>query len=369
MGDIVATTSNKTVIDSVYMNELPTAYEVPKPAKKVFTDYDLFVADKFTFGSKIGALTNRSTNAYALLPNVVERCGEHSDEANLLVSRLKECCVEQSKQIDMAKIGRKVKCMPSIWTKRNKITNDDTQEELRTKELLNNCLLDRRPYFFKHRYEESKKEYDKYKKSRDALCFAKFNMSVDSLRANPEKTEEQINWLKGYDEYSPLVESNSVMNLLCRYIEEADFQIKSRIKCGDEFNPLVYINNNVGYWEEYYTDIVKCYDRHLRDYVKMSIGSGDLFVEERAVEKLRENMRFICSNPIIVVNCLVKYLMIKNPKKNKDILWMAYGKQLTANAMANNPDAVTFPFPSEDGDIHYLGTAYKLEEVKPYQID
>ena len=44
--DIIATTSNKTICNSIF-NELPVVYEVPKPEKKIITDYDLYQADLF----------------------------------------------------------------------------------------------------------------------------------------------------------------------------------------------------------------------------------------------------------------------------------------------------------------------------------
>lgn len=101
MGDIVATTDNAVVIRRVYKHELPVTYDVPKPKKKIFTKEDLYQSDLFGFGSIIGSITNKSTAAYALLPLLEETYGEDSKEVQLTLSRLKQCCVAQSKQIDM----------------------------------------------------------------------------------------------------------------------------------------------------------------------------------------------------------------------------------------------------------------------------
>ena len=100
-GDILATTNNRTVIDAVYRDELTVTYEAPKPAKKLFNDHDLYEADLFGFGGIIGSITNKSTAAYALLPAAADRYGKNSPEVQLLESRLRQCCVAQSKQIDM----------------------------------------------------------------------------------------------------------------------------------------------------------------------------------------------------------------------------------------------------------------------------
>lgn len=99
-GDIVATTDNPVMLRKMYKHELPVVYDAPKPQKKLFTKEDLYNADLFGFGSIIGSITNKSTAAYTLEPLLVEQYGEDSEEVALVESRLKQCCVAQSRQID-----------------------------------------------------------------------------------------------------------------------------------------------------------------------------------------------------------------------------------------------------------------------------
>lgn len=98
--DICASTSNNTMIEAVYKNELPVVYDPPKPAKKVFTETDLYKSDLFGFGSIIGSITNKSSIAYSMLPLIEKEFGKESEEYKLTVSRLQQCCVAQSRQID-----------------------------------------------------------------------------------------------------------------------------------------------------------------------------------------------------------------------------------------------------------------------------
>ena len=100
LGDILATTDNPIITSSVYTDELTVTYDVPVPQKTIPTPEDLFQSDLFTFGSIIGSITNKGTSAYALLPNIIEEYGADSPEAKILESRLDQCCVAQSKQID-----------------------------------------------------------------------------------------------------------------------------------------------------------------------------------------------------------------------------------------------------------------------------
>lgn len=84
-----------------YKNELPVTYDAPKPKKFLFTEEDLYRFDLFGFGSIIGSITNKSSIAYSMLPLIRRDYGEDSDEYKLTVSRLQQCCVAQSKEIDV----------------------------------------------------------------------------------------------------------------------------------------------------------------------------------------------------------------------------------------------------------------------------
>ena len=96
-GDIAYSTNNKYVINNVYKGEEVTAYDVPKPKKKPnLTEDDLYLSDTFSFNQQIGPLTNICTAIYSMLPNFKEG----SKEYNVLISRIKQCCTNQSKQID-----------------------------------------------------------------------------------------------------------------------------------------------------------------------------------------------------------------------------------------------------------------------------
>lgn len=95
------------MIRSVYKNQKPVTYDIPKPFKKVFTEDDLFKADVQTFGSLIGPLTNRGTTIVALISEYkskVEKYNNPEDvkKLKLLEDRLKMVCAAQSRQIKIS---------------------------------------------------------------------------------------------------------------------------------------------------------------------------------------------------------------------------------------------------------------------------
>ena len=364
----MASTNNRAIIDAVYRDELTVTYDAPKPAKKVFTRDDLYNSDIFSFGSSIGSITNKGTNAYALLPVIERDYGRDSEEYRLLYSRLQQCCVAQSKQIDKCKLGQKVKGIPEVWTRWSRISEDDNEEQRRYKELMNRILIDRRPYFFKYRYPKSRKEWREYEQEKDILCQILYGMTVKALQELPDKTNEQMEWLRQFEKHAPLIVSDSPMNLVCRWIEKQDFEIQRRVKNSD-FDWHIYLADAPNVSEEDYERIVRCYKRHQRDIsshlsCNCDIVMSDSEIYEGTVAQLREKMSYICSNPYMVANALLKYMYEDNPATAKGLLWDAYGRQMVAAARAKNPNKVLCPMLDRAGDIMYLGKKYGLVEVE-----
>ena len=370
-GDIVASTSCQQIIDAVYQEELTVTYDAPKPSKKVFDKQDLFNADKFSFGSAIGSITNKGTNAYALLPLVERDYGRNSTEYKVLMSRLQQCCVAQSKQIDKAKIGQKVKCIPEVWTKRQRINEDDPPELIHWKETMNHILLDRRPYFFKYRYSKSRQEWRDYEAQKEAACQAKFNLTIQQLIDQVDKSEDQVKWLHDYYEFAPLIDSDSPMNMLCHHIERIDFEIKSRIR-NDEFDWTLYLSDAPAPTEEEEHEIIKTYKRHIKDvaerilHLREDNGSQSEMVYKHILRLMREKIGFVCSNPLVVTNVLVKYLYHDSPKASKTLLWDGYGRYMMYAVQEKLGSPVMFPMPCSDGDIEYLGKRYQMQEVSKF---
>lgn len=360
-GDIIATTDNETMIKCVYQDELPVVYDAPKPKKVIFTKDDLFQSDLFGFGSTIGPITNCGSDGTALLPVLEEKYGENSDQARLVKSRMMQCCVAQSRQIDKTKIGRPVKGIPKVWGRYSKIDDSDTEEQIAYKKLMNDCLLNRRPYFFRYRYTESNTEYINYQQKKDAYCKVNFNMSLTELMAAPQKTLEQHEWLRQYYDFCPLVDSDSAMNLVCKYIESIDFQIKEKIRWFDDFDYTIYMSDGTE-WIDCYNDIVKCYSRFVKNLNKSSMGIN----KKQRYKILQEQLKFIQPNSLIVTDCLVWYAYGMHSGVKKELIWDAYAYQMYSNAMRHASafnGKISIPILDPNGEIEYLGRLYTMKEV------
>ncbi|CAI8775599.1 hypothetical protein CHCC14809_2219 [Bacillus licheniformis] len=369
--DIIATTSDKTVLKGVYKNELPVAYTPPTSTKKVLTEEDLFNADLFSFGSIIGSITNKSTSGYALLSQL----DSDSEEYLTTLNRVKMCTKLQSAQIDKAKIGREVKGIPSRWINYQKIKKDDTENVKTAKEFYNRILLDKHPYFFIYLYKGTKNKYKKHVKTYDITCKQKFGASLQELKKVKRKTKEQHEFLKLFERFNPVIESDCVMNRLCKYIESVDFGIRNIVnKDVDDEVYQFYMNDTVEFDESRYRNVAKVYQKHKKSINQsFSLGtnsSGDKNLYDsdlcsnfsNSLELFKQRINDICSNIYEAVNYLVRLFYVDEKSSNKEILWHLYGKYIFENVKAKRK-SFNIPVLDQEGDINYLNKHYSLRKV------
>lgn len=380
--DILATTSNRTMINGVYQNELPVVYDAPKPKKIVFTEDDLYESDTFSFGSIIGSITNKSSNGYAKLPLIEKEFGKDSQEYRLVKSRLQQCCKAQSAQIDKAKIGQDVKGIPKVWINRNKIKKNKkgkiVDKHAGRKTLYNNTLLNKYPYFFRYVYKDTNREYKKYLDEYNVICKQKYKMSFRDLEKLERKTKEQKEFIANFYEFCPVLISDSPMNLLCRYIESINFDISQKTKADAElFDYEIYKRNEFEYMDYYekVKSVTKKFISEQRNIIMAnsfddeyeSADDNNEINLDITSEELYNRLNKINCNPYIIVNCLVDYFYKEKPKSSKDLLWLVYGKYIYRNIVLNTGNTTAlFPMPCGDNekwDLQYLGYNYKLQEV------
>lgn len=377
--DFLSTTSNRTVSDSRFTNEMTVVYDAPKPAKIIFTDEDLFYADKFTFGSIIGSITNKSTSAYALLPYLKQHYGEGSKEYQTTLKRIKMCTKLQSAQIDKAKIGKNVKGIPKIWTDRKFIKGLDIKDN--EKELLQSIMLDRHPYFFKHLYSETNKKYKGHIEEYNLSCVHKFGIDIETLIKKENKTEDETKYLKYFYDFMPVIDSDSCMNNICKYIESVDFNIKNKIKTNVEDIHLILMRNEVVKDEIIYQQILEQYIEFKKEIINLkNIQSNSLknkFDESRSQDinsvyvKFKDKMDGICSNVYELVDYLVTIFYVERLSDNKDLLWNTYGDIILSNIIDKNKKIILFPMPTDEeiteenknDFVKYLNRNYKLEVI------
>jgi hypothetical protein len=250
-GDSAMTTNQKEFIDGAFLGYAPPAYDRKSAEKKVIIEDELWEFDVKTFKSKIGLITNISTQLFAMLPLFEE----DSEEYNEILNRLKICNCFQSMEIDRAK-GIQTMDIPKYWTKWEKIDVTETPEELRLNELHHRTICDKRPYFFRYLYTNYEKEYKERKAGYDNYCKIMFDGDLNYIINKDNRNDEENRIVRNYYRFGNLLDSECTMNNLCHHMESEvqllkknnklkTFDFKSLVSEGIEFrqkNQLVIAN-------------------------------------------------------------------------------------------------------------------------------
>lgn len=365
--DIVATTSNKTVINGVYTDTLPVAYKKKTTEKKELTFTDLCNADMLAFGSDIGQITNKSTSMYAMLYNYQPNTAEYDEILNRLIMTR----VAQGNSIDKAK-GVCVKEFPKHWYKYQHIDENDSEEVKNKKTLFNNILIEKRPYFFTYLYKHVKDDYKKYVNGRNEYCRVMFGMKIDELINKEDKTEEEKIFLSKYNNFMPVINTSCEMNKICWRMEDFQRELKDKIStitdedCWKEYVSEEYKDKDM--YNKIKAVVVK-YFKETEEFKLMGFelnknkyNEEEEYKVDNVYSRFKENMNNVCSNPEILINYLVPMFYTDMKSKNKDILWKCYGKYMFNN-IKNRTKSVVVPMLSPDGDIEYLGKNFASREV------
>lgn len=325
---------------------------MPSPIKKVIEDKDLYEADLFSFGSIIGQITNKSTSIYVLL----NRFSEDSEEYKVLMNRLKMCTKLQSFEIDKAKIGQAVKGIPKTWIRKG----DD--------EFLNSILLDKHPYFFRYLYSSTNSKYNSFIKNFDNKTKNILGISLEELKAKELLTGKEKKMLEGYHKYVPVLEDNSVMNNLCRYIESYNFDLRNKIKNSDESKIPELLMRDKKVDEEIYKKVLNMYTflkAAKTNEMAMNIGSPDTYREliVNRANKFKERA-YLTGYPMYkIADALIYIMYVTHPIKNKALLWEICGDIILENLLKKAKGKIKIPIQDDDGEIEYLNKRYSLDEI------
>ncbi|WP_080845575.1 RNA dependent RNA polymerase [Cytobacillus gottheilii] len=369
--DIIATTSEQNIVNGVYQDELPITYTPPKSNAINFKERDLYNADLHSFGSEIGQITNKSTSGYALLAQL----DEGTPEFETTLKRIQMSTKLQSAQIDKAKIGRKVKSIPNIWLKYNRVEDTDSDEVRKEKEFLNKVLLHKHPYFFTYLYKNTRRKYKKYHNNQDTTCRQLFGIGIEELKNLPRKTPEQIEFLRKYKQYSPVIDSDCTMNKICRYIESIDFGIRNVV--GNEEDPEIHKrlmnNGNIILDDKKVAEILKKLNTFRKSSEEEASTNTESNRDEQneelkrkiseAYENLKKSLLPICVNQQELVDYLIKMAYEDNGAISKEVLWSMYGEEIVENLKVKT-GSVYLPFPSNSGEIEYLNNRYTMRKVE-----
>ncbi|MCQ2543409.1 MAG: RNA dependent RNA polymerase [Lachnospiraceae bacterium] len=360
-GDIFLTTDNKVLVDN--WESTPTIMCVQNSAEKfVVTENLLRDSNKKGFGSKVGAITNRVTSMFDMLPLF----DKDSDEYKTLIYRIKCGQLYQQSDIDAVK-GAITKPMPKYWYQRIKPKEG---EELTEEDIFNNSIcVDKKPYFFRYIYPDINKKYIHYTSNSEHKCAFLFDCSIDELLQKSEFTEEELDYIKYYHKYFPVNDNGCTMNKLCHMVEDEFKGYASKIKAESEFDYTI-LKSDCDYNVITYEEIKRLYGEYTREKMTLSEKMNTFKVlKEDFVKELNEIKSYYkrkceetCSSSEELCNIVIDLCYVHN--KSKAFAWDVSVDQIIKNLLDKNNNTLNYLTQSDDGSIEYDGVLFERKEFE-----
>lgn len=277
-GDIVLTTDNKYFIKGSHKDHNIITYEKGNYTPSVISIANVTKAVSKGFGTAVGSFSNTATCLYAMAAMFDNP--KHKEQHDVLMTRIKLLREIVGQEIDRIK-GADKPSLPDSWKKYQRVLPTDSEEEKKRKYKANSLIVSKKPYFFRYLYPELNQRYKQFEASYNAVSCDMFGIKFKKLLKKENKTKDELNLIRKYKKFSPLITSNCVMNILCREMESVDFDIQFM---KDEKGNKQQVKSCLPTFEEKYADtfsqeklatIKKLYQRY-NSRVQVKIMAGVL---------------------------------------------------------------------------------------------
>ncbi|MCM3387311.1 RNA dependent RNA polymerase [Ureibacillus chungkukjangi] len=370
-GDIVFTTDNEIILNNIIPNLNVITYEKATAKPQKLNGTNILSTDLRSFNSKIGAITNYSTTFISMLANFEK----DSEGYNELIKRIKLLRRYIGDSIDQAK-GIKTKPFPSEWKKRVFVDKNEAEDVKKEKYYHNSLVANKKPYFMIYIYDKLRAEYREHKRKCDRTCKEKFGCNLNQLMNKSDKTKEEIYFINTYYRNMPVIKNNSIMNTLCKMIEEVDFKHK-KSKNNENIDEIYAILSDFSIKIdesklEKLLELRKKFNKKRNfKYKNNAISSlntdsdGEVRQEDiinEFYEEIRNEAYSICSNAKELANHLIFIDYKLHPNDPKDFTWHIGVDGMLEILEAKSDMNIEMPMKDNDGE-YYLGEKYSLRGV------
>lgn len=292
--------------------------------------------------------------------DVLSRYDKNSKEYNEMIYRI--TCMQgyQQEIIDSCK-GIIPKQVPKEWYDYKSAKDiDDNGYNL-------SLLANKKPYFFIYNYKHLKNDLIKHKQSFENNSFLNFGISLEELIKKDNKSDEEKNFIRYYNNSMPVSYEKSTMNKICWKLEKEFDGILKSIK-DTTFDTSIFTTDKkvsktikegvMAIYNSYKKDTnarIKSISKNNKDE-KLTIRKGFISYYKEKLEEL------CCNDYEIITNCLVE-LLYKQPV-SKQFVWDICGKYILNKLIIDNDFNINIPVKDADGDIEWCGEKYIITKER-----
>ena len=365
-GDICMSTDNVYFLKGAKRDELPIMYDKEAVPTQKITLPNQVRCDVKGLDTKVGQITNYSTSMLAMLP--LFRGEKQQEQKEEIETRLKLLRELQGAEIDKIK-GTTPPNFPKSWRHWVKINKDDDDITKAEKYKYNSMVVKKKPYFFIYLYNTLMNEYKAYEKNFNSISLTHFGVPIKVLLRKKEHTDGEMNLIRKYRKYSPVLETDCIMNILCKEIENVEFDIKYKPNCVSflpNFADRSKINNDkledlTEIYKEYkaqrkYKGIEAMVDNEgIQDDDMNEILKNILYANK---DEYKDKMLELFTSSQELFNHLI--VMCENHNWSYDCIWDIIGDDIVDIIPYGKTKVVI----EDENGFEYLGHHYSLEEVR-----
>lgn len=363
-GDLCMSTDNIYFLKGAMSYLNPILYDKEMVPTQRITHLNKIKCDIKGLDTKVGQITNYSTSMVAMLP--LFKKDSQEEQYKELIKRIKLLRELIGAEIDKIK-GTTPPNFPKSWKKYININESDNDIVKSEKYKYNSMVVKKKPYFFIYLYKHLMKDYNNYKKAFDKKAQRYCGCSIKQLINKREKNDIEMEIVRQYQKFSPVLETECVMNRLCKTIESCDFDIK--------FNP----NSNsmlLNFYKDYLIDdnkmtklieLFKEY-KHKKHFNIKTMYTEEDYIDDADLnslinninndvkEEYKEKMFLLFDNVEEEFQYLIRLFIDK--KINIEFIWEIMGDEILNIIPINNPlMAINDEI---DYDFEYLGKKVKV---------
>lgn len=369
-GDICMSTNNYYFLKGAKRQELPIMYDKETVPTQKITLPNQIRCDVKGLDTKVGQITNYSTSMLAMLP--LFKGEKQSEQRQEIEKRLKLLRELQGAEIDKIK-GTTPPNFPKSWRHWVKVNKDDDDITKAEKYKYNSMVVSKKPYFFIYLYSKLMNDYKTYEKNFNSISLTHFGVPIKSLLRKKEHTEGELSLIRKYRKYSPVLETDCVMNILCKIVENIEFDIKFR---PNKASLLPNFAENIDINSEKLIKLTQIYKKYKAQKKYKSIEAlienegiqdddmNDILYQVLYASKdeLRDEMRALFTSTKELFNYLV--VMCETNNFSYDCIWDIVGDDIIDII----PYGDTYVLVNDDNGFEYLGEHYALQEVKDVNL-
>lgn len=365
-GDICMSTNNPYFLKGAKREELPIMYDKEAVPTQKITLPNQIRCDVKGLDTKVGQITNYSTSMLAMLP--LFKGEKQTEQREEIETRLKLLRELQGAEIDKIK-GTTPPNFPKSWRHWVKINKDDDDITKAEKYKYNSMVVKKKPYFFIYLYSTLMNDYKAYEKNFNSISLTHFGIPIKALLRKKEHTEGELNLIRKYRKYSPVLETDCIMNILCKEIENMEFDIKYKPNC---VSLLPEFAEKIDVDEEKMQSLTSIYKKYKaqKKYKGIEALVDNEGIQDDDMNEILRNVLYAnrdeYKNEMIELFTsskeLFNYLIVMCDRNNwsYDCIWDIVGEDIIDIVPYGNTKVVV---EKEDG-FEYLGHFYGLEEVK-----